>query len=180
VQRAEAAEADVRACDVALGALHTVRDATTARVQQNIAELCSEGLRIVFGDTTTRLEVRTVQRRGVIEADLVLVRGDVETDPLDGNGGGLVADASAMLRLIMVRLMSARGLAPLLVLDEPFAALSAGHRSAMADTLQEVAATMGIQVLLVTHEDEFSRGTVYRVTWADRAALEAQVVEEVS
>ncbi len=170
---ADAAETRVRACDVGLAALHAVRDVTTARVQQTIAELCSEGLRIVFDDPDVRLEVRPVARRGVVEMDLVLVRGDLETDPLTGNGGGLVADAAAMLRLIMVKLLSQRGLLPLLVLDEPFAALSSGHRDAMADTLYDVAASMGIQVIMVTHADQFARGTVYEVMPGDGGAVVA-------
>tara|TARA_R110000824_G_scaffold68237_8_gene176654 strand:- start:9597 stop:10235 length:639 start_codon:yes stop_codon:yes gene_type:complete len=173
--RADAADTAVRAGDVALSVLHAVGDVTSARVQQTIAELCSEGLRLVFDDPSIRLEVRPVERRGVIEADLVLVRGKVETDPLSGNGGGLIADAAAMLRLVLVRLMASRGLAPLLVLDEPFAALSKGHREAMATTLHEVAASMDIQVITVTHADEFALGTVYQLTWADRDALLAEV-----
>jgi len=172
---AEAAEAEVRAADVATAQLHAVQDITSARVQQTIADLCSEGLRIVFDDPTVRLDVRTVERRGVLEVDLVLVRGAVETDPLEGNGGGLVADAAAMLRMVLVRLLSQRGLAPLLVLDEPFAALSQGNRAAMAETLEQVADSLGIQVLVITHSDEFARGHVYRVRWGDRAALRAVV-----
>ena len=168
---ADGAEARVRACDVGLAALHAVRDVTTARVQQTIAELCSEGLRIVFDDPDVRLEVRPVARRGVIEMDLVLVRGELETDPLTGNGGGLVADAAAMLRLIMVKLLSQRGLLPLLVLDEPFAALSGGHREAMAETLFDVADAMGIQVIVVTHSDEIARGPVYEVLQGDGEAV---------
>lgn len=177
---AQAAEGAVKALDVGLGALHAVRDATTARVQGTLAELCSEGLRIVFDDPSVRLEVRSVERRGVIEADLVLVRGELETDPLSGNGGGLVADAAAMLRLVLVKLLSQRGLAPLLVLDEPFAALSADRRDAMADTLENVAAQLGIQVIVVTHSDAIARGRVYRVQWADRDAVLAEVVREVA
>lgn len=174
-EAAAAAEAEVRAADVATAQLHAVQDITSARVQQTIADLCSEGLRIVFDDPTVRLDVRTVERRGVLEVDLVLVRGAVETDPLEGNGGGLVADAAAMLRMVLVRLLSQRGLAPLLVLDEPFAALSQGNRAAMAETLEQVADSLGIQVLTVTHADEFARGHVYRVRWGDRAALRAVV-----
>ena len=174
-EAAAAAEAEVRAADVATAQLHAVQDITSARVQQTIADLCSEGLRIVFDDQTVRLDVRTVERRGVLEVDLVLVRGAVETDPLEGNGGGLVADAAAMLRMVLVRLLAQRGLAPLLVLDEPFAALSQGNRAAMAETLEQVAESLGIQVLTVTHHDDFMKGAVYRVRWGDRAALRAVV-----
>ena len=168
----------VEADDVALHAVRALREAATERVQQRIADLTTEGLRVVFDDPQVALEVRMVERRGVVEADLVLVRGGIETDPLEGNGGGLVADVAAMLRLVMVRMMTRRGIAPLLVLDEPFAALSAGHRAAMADTLEQVAASLGIQVLTVTHADEFARGNVYRVEWDSRADVRARVVAE--
>lgn len=171
-------EADVRAADVALALVHTIRDAETVRVQGRLAELCTEALRTVFDDPSLALEIAMVERRGVVEADIMLRRGDLITDPLEGNGGGLVADLAAMLRLIMTRLLKARGVAGLLVLDEPFAALSEGHREAMAATLEEIAATLGMQVIVVTHADEFARGSVYRVRWRDRDALEAEVVRE--
>lgn len=173
-----ATESDVRAADVALALVHTVRDAETVRVQGRLAALCTEALRTVFDDPTLSLEIAMVERRGVIEADILLTRGELITDPLEGNGGGLVADLAALLRLIMTRLLQSRGVAGLLVLDEPFAALSEGHREAMAATLEEIAATLGMQVLVITHADEFARGAVYRVQWHDRDALEAEVVRD--
>ena len=173
---AESAE-EVEACDTALAQLHTVRDTTTARMQGTVAELVTDGLRMVFEDPDLRLEVRSVERRGVVEADLILVRGGLETSPLDGNGGGLVADAAAVMRLVLVRLLSLRGIMPLLVLDEPFAALSEDRREAMAQVLYEIAHELGIQVLTVTHADEFALGSVYRVRWADHARMRAEVVE---
>lgn len=172
-------QARVLASDVALRIVKMLRDVATARVQQRLTELATEGLRVVFDDPGVSLRVEFVERRGVVEADLRLVRGAVSTDPLEGNGGGLVADVAAMLRLVMVRMLTARGIAPLLILDEPFAALSAGHRAAMADTLEEVAGQLGIQVICVTHAPDMVRGRVYRARWADRAALRAEFVEEV-
>ena len=177
-ERATQAAQRVQASDVALHAIRAVRDLTTARVQQRLTELTTEALRVVFDDPDVRLELRSVERRGVVEVDLVLVHGGLATDPLEGNGGGLVADVSAMLRLVMVRMLTRRGLAPLLVLDEPFAALSQGHRGAMAYTLATVAASLGIQVFTSTHADEFARGGVYRVSWEDRDAKRARVVRE--
>lgn len=175
-ERAASAERRVLVADTALAMIHQVRDAETARAQETIANLCSEALRVVFEDPSLRIEARSVERRGVVETDLVLVRGGLETDPLQGNGGGLVAVAAAMLRLILVRLMVARGLAPLLVLDEPLAALSAGHRARMADTLRRVAADLGVQVLMVSHAQEDVMGTVYEVRWASRDDVLAEVV----
>lgn len=169
------ASREVLAADTALALLHTVRDETTARMQGTVAELCTDGLRVVFGDPELRLEIRSVERRGVVESDLVLVRDGLETSPLEGNGGGLVADAAAMMRLVLVRLLSLRGIMPLLVMDEPFAALSEDRREAMAETLYQIAQALGIQVLTVTHADEFALGNVYRVEWADRSRVRAAV-----
>lgn len=167
---------EVQACDTALAQLHTVRDTTTARMQGTVAELCTDGLRVVFNDPDLRLEVRSVERRGVVEADLILIRNGLETMPLEGNGGGLVADAAAMMRLVLVRLLSLRGIMPLLVMDEPFAALSEDRREAMAEVLEQIARELGIQVLITTHADEFAIGSVYRVRWADHERRRAEVV----
>lgn len=174
---AEQAQA-IEAADVALHAVRSVRDLTTARVQQRLTDLATEALRVVFSDPGLALAVRIVERRGVAEADIVLRRGELETDPIDSNGGGLVADVSAMLRLIMTRMLMRRGLAPLLLLDEPFAALSAGHREAMAETLEAVAESLGVQVVTITHAPEMVRGVVYRAEWKDREAIEATLVRE--
>lgn len=168
----------VLAADVGLSAIRTLREASTERVQQRITSLTTEGLRVVFDDPSVALEVVTTERGGVVVSDLMLRRGDLVTDPLEGNGGGLVADVAAMLRLVMVRMLTRRGLAPLLVLDEPFAALSAGKRDAMADTLEAVAAQLGIQVLCVTHAPEMVRGRVYRARWHDHEAIEAEFIDE--
>lgn len=173
----DAAQFEVEACDTALALLHTVRDTTTARMQGTVAELVTDGLRVVFGDPELRLEVRSVERRGVVEADLILVRGGLETSPLEGNGGGMVASAAAIMRLVLVRLLSLRGIMPLLVLDEPFAALSADRREGQAEILEQVAAALGIQTLLVTHSDVEARGTVYEVRWRNREKLLAEVVQ---
>jgi len=175
-RRIDDRQRDVLAADVALFAVRSLRDAAAERVQQRLTNLVTEGLRVVFADPSVALTVNTLERRGVIEADLVLTSGDLATDPLDGNGGGLVAVVATVLRLVMVRMLTRRGIAPLLILDEPLAALSEGHRPAMADTLQEVAASLGIQVIIVSHESEFARGRIYQVRWADRADRRAEVV----
>ncbi len=170
----------MRATDVALFCVRSLREAATERVQQRLTDLTTEALRVVFDDPSVALTVKTLERRGVIEADLVLTHGDLSVDPLEGSGGGVVAVVSAVLRLVMLAMMRRRGIAQLLVLDEPFAALSQGFRAGMAEALEEVAASLGVQVLVVSHHDEDVRGTVYRVSWQDREAKHAKVEREDS
>ena len=178
VERLAQREADVRAVDVGLYAVRALREASTERVQQRLTDLTTEALRVVFDDPTVALTVNTLERRGVIEADLVLTRGELATDPLEGNGGGLVATVAAVLRLVMVTMLRRRGLAQLLILDEPLAALSVGYRAAMAETLESIAASLGVQVIVVTHSEQEMRGTVYRAQWKDREAKHAEIVRE--
>lgn len=167
----------VMASDVALHAIRSVQELSTARVQQRLTELATEALRVVFDDPDVSLVVRTQERRGVAEADLLLRRGDLETDPLLSNGGGLVNELSAVLRLIMVRMLVGQGLAQIILLDEPFSALSKGHRPAMAETLEALAAALGIQVFVVTHSEVESRGRVYEMRWVDRERQEAGAID---
>lgn len=174
---AEQAQA-IEAADVALHAVRSVRDITTARVQQRLTDLATEALRVVFDDPGLALTVRTVERRGVAEADILLRRGELETDPIDSNGGGLVNEVSAVLRLVMTRMLGRRGLAQIMLLDEPFSALSAGHRPAMAETLETLAESLGVQVVIITHSAAEVRGVVYRAEWKDREAIEATLVRE--
>lgn len=176
--RIEAREADVRALDVSLYAIRSLREASTERVQQRLTDLTTEALRVVFNDEGVALAVKTVERRGVIEADLVLANGDLVTDPLEGNGGGVIAVISAVLRLVMLTMLRRRGVAQLLILDEPLAALSAGYRAGMAGVLESLAAALGVQTIVVTHSEAEMRGSVFRVSWADREARHAKVERE--
>lgn len=178
--RIEQREQDVRATDVALYAVRALREASTERVQQRLTDLTTEALRVVFDDPSVALTVKTLERRGVIEADLVLTHGELSVDPLEGSGGGVVAVVSAVLRLVMTKMLARQGLAQILILDEPLAALSVGYRAAMAETLAEVAASLGIQVIISTHSEQEMRGTVFRVSWQDREAKHAKVEREDS
>ncbi len=102
-------------------------------------------------------------QRAAVDAVLLRVglvgMGDRKPAQLSGGQAGRAALARALLR--------AR---PLLLLDEPFAALGPALKAEMLDLLDEVATDTGATVLMVTHDPQDAR------RFADRTVLVADGV----
>lgn len=73
-----------------------------------------------------------------------------EVDPMESNGGGIVDVVSFALRVAMVTLASEE---KTMILDEPFKWISSGYKEAAGDMLKALADQMGIQFIVVTHDD---------------------------
>lgn len=139
--------------------------------QDAVGRLVSQGLTGVFGE-----ELDLVVEMGM-SGDLPTARFAVrdgrglETEVMEARGGGLVNVASFLLRVLL--LLSARPpLARLLVLDESFSNVSAGHLPALTALLRRICEEGGFQVLLVTHRPE--------LTDAADVAYEFRLVEGVT
>jgi DNA repair exonuclease SbcCD ATPase subunit len=119
-----------------------------------INTVVSEAIGLMFPGYSFRLDF--VERRNRTEADLWVVDADGNLgDPISAFGGGLVDITSFALRIICY---SCDHKAPLLVLDEPFRFVSRDLLMVAADILKKVAEDWGVQIILVTHEEEFIHG----------------------
>ena len=129
------------------------------RVHSRIALLVTRCLKAVFGPDAYEFKINFERKRGRTEARLLLVRGDLEVDPPEASGGGVVDVVSLGLRIACLTLHTpARR--KLLCLDEPLRHLSRNYRPAARDLIEAMAEELGIQFVLVTHDSEFELGHV--------------------
>lgn len=123
---------------------------------KTIEGVVTEGLRAIFYDQTLSFEAEVSQKYNKIAIDFFLRQGDesmaIRGHPLESFGGGPSSIASLVLRLLaLLRLKRA----PILLLDETLAAVSDDYIDAAGQFLRKLAATTGIDILLVTHKQAF-------------------------
>lgn len=144
---------------VAISMAQEVAQIVQAEAHRKIADVVSRSLETVFGEDAYVFKINFEQKRGRTEAVLVFERNGMEVDPMTAAGGGVVDLASFALRLSC--LMLARPpLRRLLVLDEPLKFISKDYRPMVRTLVEQLASELGIQVILITHSEEFIMGKV--------------------
>jgi DNA repair exonuclease SbcCD ATPase subunit len=128
--------------------------------QHSISALVTRCLEAVFPENRYRFALVFEQKREQTEARCVLndAAGN-EYDPLTACGGGVVDVISFALRLATL-ILSVPQPSKVLILDEPFRFLSAGHRPRLVNLLESLCQETGFQIIMVTHFPEFSKGNV--------------------
>lgn len=147
-------QATYRAAEVLQAVAERAQRATYA----SVAEIVSRCLEAVFDDPYV-FTMEFVRRRGRTEIDLLFERDGQALDPMSAAGGGVVDVASFALRLAAI-LLAGPGTRRFLALDEPFRFVSKEYRPRLRSLLEELSEKMGVQILLVTHMDEFRVGKI--------------------
>lgn len=140
--------------------LRTVCEAMQHEAYGRIEGLVTHALRYVFEDEYT-FRIVTAQKRGRVEACLLVEKDGIRLDPLTECGGGVVDVVSFTLRLLAVTSDAANR--KVLILDEPFRFLSASYRPRAAQLLRDLVDELDFQLVMVTHDADFQIGTVTRV-----------------
>jgi len=130
-------------------------------VHDQIASVVTRCLAAVFEADAPEFRIVFEKKRGKTQARLVFVQDGKEIDPQDGDAGGLLDVAAFALRLAALRLAVPRP-RQLLVLDEPFRMLSKDYSERAAALLLALSKELGIQIVMVTHNENFKVGTVYQ------------------
>lgn len=125
----------------------------------HISEITSLALAGVFDDPYT-LEVEFVERRNKTECDLFFTRNGNSINPIDASGGGAVDIASFALRIASWSMENPRH-RPTIILDEPLKNLDDDRIEKGSAMLKEVSERLGIQFIIVTHEEALT-------AWADK------------
>lgn len=123
---------------------------TQQELQYHIADICSLALASVF-DNPYEVSIEFLERRDTTECDITFLRDGEQIDPLDSSGGGAADVASFALRIASWSLKHPHDRATI-ILDEPFRFLSAKFQNKAAAMLKEVSDKMGLQFIIVTHE----------------------------
>jgi hypothetical protein len=142
-----------RALQLVVEALVKLESIWRERYEHLIGDTLTKGVRQVFGDDiSVRLET-SVERSG-LATDMVVVSNGHELDPsLDG--GSLVQVLSFLMRTLFVRLYRPP-LRPVIILDEALNAVSAEYQPSVAALLKQIVDSLGVQVLLVTHNSVYA------------------------
>lgn len=158
--RVKSLQKKVRNTEKAQLIIQTVAKTVQETVHDHIAKIVSRCLDTVF-DEPYRFNILFERKRGRTEARFEFERGKLKLDPKTGVGGGVIDVAAFALRLACLLLRKPQR-RKLLVLDEPFRMLSRikDFRERMRGLLEVLSEEMGIQIVLVTHQDEFRAGKV--------------------
>lgn len=139
-----------------------VAQAVQQQAHTQIAAIVTRCLAAVFPNPY-KFHIAFERKRGKTEAQLQFIdqNDNTITDPLNEVGGGVIDVAAFGLRLAALVLAS-KPRRRLLLLDEPFANLSAEYRPVVAELIEELSHELGVQIILVTHYEEFHKGKVVK------------------
>jgi ABC-type uncharacterized transport system YnjBCD ATPase subunit len=150
-------------------ALTRVGEERQDHAQRQIEGLVTRALQAIFGENLSFHVVQSV-RGGQAQVDFVIRSEHIAADELAGpnldapvlvdtpvigaRGGGMAAVVGFLLRLVVLLLTP--GARRILLLDETFAHVSAEYKPRVAEFLREVCDKAGVQVVMVTHDPDFS------------------------
>lgn len=135
--------------------------------QDKIEGIVTSGLQMIFDETLSFHIIQSTKAKAATVEFVVrttLPNTVVETGVLDARGGGLAAVIGFLLRLVVMLLEKGPNGDNILILDETFAMVSAEYLEPLGQFLREIVDKTGVQLLMVTHQPEFSEhaDTVYR------------------
>jgi hypothetical protein len=133
-------------------ALDTLLGLLSKEATGQVEALVSYGLTAVFDDLRLQFTLPFEVKRGLPWLEPTLTEGQVTAPVLDAFGGGPANLIAFLLRLLVCRRL---GLAPVLLLDEPFNFVSEKYIPATAALLRELAERLGFTIILVTHQPAF-------------------------
>lgn len=117
-----------------------------------IGDLVTTGLQHVVHDQALTFRIKQEMKFNRLSMRFVIDDDGVEGDPLASFGGGAVLTASLILRLAI---MSRLNMGNLLLLDESMHALANKYVPAAAAFMRRLSEQTGINILMVTHNEEF-------------------------
>jgi DNA repair exonuclease SbcCD ATPase subunit len=96
------------------------------------------------------------------QVQFLLERDLEEYDPMSGTGGGVV-DVAALALRIAALMLSVQGQRRIIIADEPFRFVSARYRAQVVALLEKLAEEFELQLIMVTHNEEYELGTVHEI-----------------
>lgn len=115
----------------------------------------------IFDEPYT-FEIEFARARGKTEARLWFEKDGQKHNPMTMSGGGCV-DVTAFALRVAALCLSQPPLRRCLVLDEPFRFVSPQYRPRIRLLLDTLAEDMGIQFIMVTHDDALRTGKVVQI-----------------
>ena len=136
--------------------IKVISQKTQQELSYRLSEIVSLAMSAIF-DEPYKLQTDFIIRKNKTECKLSFERNGDLFDPLLSSGGGAIDIASTALRITLWKLMSPKTRNTLL-LDEPMRFISKEYRSKATLMLQELSKKLNLQIIMVTHADEFIEG----------------------
>ena len=161
--------------------LNSIGEERQIKAQDTIEKLVTRGLQQIFDDTLSFHIIQKVKANSASVEFIVRTAlpdgGIVDTPVMDARGGGLAATIGFLLRVVILLLKGGQSQDNILVIDESFSHVSAEYLPAVSEFLRELVEKTGLQIIMVTHQDELTEAadTVYRFSARDGKT----VVEEL-
>ena len=154
----------------------TAANMAQEEVSGAIETVVSSALQAVFGPDY-KFRINFVQRRSSTEADMVLVKGENEVDPLDSSGLGAANVVAVALRAAFIALDGT--VARFMSLDEPTAALMLKKQALAGGVLRSLCDKLNFQILLTTHSIELAEcaDSVYYVEQGNGGRAKVKRIE---
>lgn len=130
------------------------------RAHTQIARVVTRCLKAVFQEDI-EMAIIFEPARGRTQARLVYFKDGNEIEP-STTSGGVLDVASLALRLIVL-VLSLPATDKVLVLDEPFKMVDANNSPRVAALIETLAQEMGVQFVLITHNQNLQIGKVIRL-----------------
>ena len=147
-----AADAEVLLLTHVHAVLDTLLQTLSRESTGQIEALVTRGLQAAFPDLTLVFTLPLEIKRGTPWLEPTLTEGGATAPVLEAFGGGPATVVAFLLRLLTCRRL---GLAPVLLLDEPFGFVSHAYVETVAKLLRELAERLGLTIILVTHHPGF-------------------------
>lgn len=127
---------------------------TQQQLQYHISDIATMALDAIFHEPY-QLVAEFVERRNKLECDLMFEKSGERVDPLSASGGGAVDVAAFALRIASWTMENPRS-RPTIILDEPLKYVSVDLQEKASMMLKEISDRLGIQFIIVTHEETLS------------------------
>jgi DNA repair exonuclease SbcCD ATPase subunit len=128
-------------------------------VKRKIESLVTQGLQTIFERDDYRFTINMEVKRNVMTATPIVFSKfqgeDFGVDPMDGRGGGLCDVISFLLQIIVLLAFSSK-FERILICDETFKHVSRQFLPNVAEFLTYLNEKTGIQMILVTHQNELA------------------------
>jgi len=137
--------------------LKTLLDKMSVENISKIEKLVTFGLNTIFGDKYSGIKffIERSTKRDQLNYDFMLEVDGVKAT-IDGNfGGGMACVVSIIMRLILTVNL---GLYRFVVLDESLSGVSEEFQQKTADFIRVITEQLGLDILLVTHQEQFALG----------------------
>lgn len=132
--------------------VQTVAEQTQKKLEFHVSNLVSMALSSVFPDPYS-FELRYIQRRNKVEADLIFSKNGNESDDILNTGGGGVADIASLA--LRISLWSIKKTRPTIILDEATKFLhSPVYQEKCSLLLKEVCDKLGLQIIMISDQPD--------------------------